>query len=166
MPNTSMERTREEESAGFNRRRARRSAQPLRVNMSTRRYFQLSLLLPVVMGLLGLYVQSLSILWAALLGGSIIYVPLALVAASKLRRVESKEQLRSFVLTLPLIFSALLGTLYGAAFLLMGDGMSAFAFSVPVAVLSAVISYGYVLFACLGWHTLKAIGVVKDELVA
>jgi hypothetical protein len=133
--------------------------------MSTRRYFQLSLLLPVVMGLLGLCVDSLSILWAGLLG-SIIYVPLALVAAFKLRRVKSKEQLRSFVLTLPLIFSALLGALYGTAFLLMGDGISAFAFTIPVAVLSALISYGYVLVACFGWHTLKVIGVVHDELAA
>ena len=134
--------------------------------MSTRRYFQLSLLLPVVVGLLGLWADSLSIFWAALLGGSIIYVPLALVAAFKLRRVRSKEQLRSFVLTLPLIFSALLGALYGATFLLMGDAMSAFAFTIPVAVLSALISYGYVLVACIGWHTLKVAGIVHDELAA
>jgi hypothetical protein len=134
--------------------------------MSTRRYFQLSLLLPVVIGLLGLWVESLSILWAGLLGGSIIYVPLALIAAAKLGRIESKEQLRSFVLSLPLIFSALLGALYGAAFLLMDDGLSAFAFTIPVAVVSAIISYGYVLVACFGWHTLKGLGVVHDELAA
>jgi hypothetical protein len=134
--------------------------------MSTRGYFQLSLLLPVVVGLLGLRMESLSILWVGLVGGSITYVPLALLTASKLRHVKSKEQLRSLVLGLPLIFSALLGALYGAAFLFTGDGVSAFVFTVPVALLSAIIGYGYVLAACLGWHALKAVGVVHDELAA
>jgi hypothetical protein len=132
--------------------------------MSTRLYFTLTLLLPVVVGLLGLIVDALSLFWVGLVSGCLVYVPLAIFAAMRLRRISSTDQLRLMGFLLPLVFSILFGLLYGVAWLLEGSGPGVILVAFPAVVLALLVSYGYLLVACLGWHALKAIGVVRNEL--
>jgi hypothetical protein len=133
--------------------------------MTTRQYFTASLGLPVVLGLLGYVFEPLSILWLGLVAGCIVYVPLAVITGIRLRRVSSTHELGLVGLVLPIVFSLLFGFLY---FVLgyLDAGFGALPVAFIATLVAAVVGYGYVLIACIGWQALRRLGVVHNELAA
>jgi hypothetical protein len=133
--------------------------------MTTRQYFTASLGLPVVLGLVGYFFEPLSVLWLGLAAGGIIYVPLAILTGIKLRRVNYTHELGLIGLVLPIAFSLL----FGVAYFVLGfidAGIGALPVALIATMVAAVAAYGYVLAACLLWHALRRLGIVRNELAA
>ena len=135
--------------------------------MTSRAFFSLTLVLPLIAGVLGLLVPALRILVVSILFAGVPYLLFAALLLILIRRAPTKTRLVRLSLTAPLLFLPLI-----LLFVLIAGGSEA-AYSapigdivsdlLPVAVYGLVFGYIYVGLAWGLWAIARALGIVRDE---
>jgi ACR3 family arsenite efflux pump ArsB len=136
--------------------------------VTTRRFFALTLLFPLALGLLGLVTPALSVFSAALLFGGIPYAPIAFIAAVQIRRAETKRRLVLVSMLAPLAFAPLafafswvVGSNEATSQLPISEIIAQL---LPVAAYSLIIGYFYVGLSWGLWALARKLDLVRDEL--
>jgi hypothetical protein len=138
--------------------------------VTTRGFFSVALLLPVVGALLGLTVPGLRILTMAMAFGGVPYVVFAIVLAFLVQGASTRRALVKLSLLAPLCFALLV-----AAFVdILGSTSATRQLSIretalqllPIAAYALAFSYIYIACAWSLWALARKVGVVSDEFAA
>lgn len=112
--------------------------------MTSARFFSLTLLLPVLIGVAAIAFNPSSILVSALVYGGLPYFVLAAIAYIPIRRAKSLARLAAISLTLPLALAVSLAA--------VGGGL--------LAMYALIVGFAYVALAWLLYGVARSVGVV------
>jgi hypothetical protein len=133
--------------------------------MSSRAFFSLALLLPVMAGLTGLLIPSLRVLIIPVIFGGVPYIPFAALLLVLIRRA-SKSRLKRLSLVAPVLFLP-----FVLIFVIVAGGSAASnalslvdtaAELLPFVVYGLLFGYLYVGVSWLLWAIARGAGLVRD----
>ena len=138
--------------------------------MSTRGFFSVALVLPLLGGLLGLLLPGLRVFSVALLFGGVPYVVVAVALTVLIRGAATKRRLVRLSLMSPICFAALVVAFVG----IVGSTSATRELPLsedarqllPIGIYAVVFAYFYIACAWALWFVGRKVGVVRDEFAA